>query len=586
MLRAVRLLLAALLISAGCSGAPAPAGPGGPGNPGGGNAAAAETEPRRTTITVVGTSDLHGHISMLPYLGGSLANLKQAGTADALVLLDAGDMFQGTLESNLNEGASVIAAYNLLGYTAVAVGNHEYDFGPAGEAVVAAGPDEDPRGALKQRAAEARFPMLTANVLDEATGERVSWPNLHPSVVVERAGVTIGIIGITTIDTPRTTLSRNFVGLTMAPLVASVAEQAAALRARGAHLVLVTAHAGGRCKSFGDPDDLSSCEPDQEIFQVAAALPEGSVDAIVAGHTHQAVAHEVSGIPIVQSYAKGIAFGRIDLVLDEERRVVERRIHPPRFLCGERREPPDFEGGEQCDAGEYEGRPVEPDPGLAELAERYRASARAVRQRKLGVQVAYPVLRGHTTESPLGNLFADLMRAAWKGADVAITNGGGLRADLPAGELTYGALYEVMPFDNRFATVKLTGAQLSRLLARNLAGSHGVFSVSGVRVVARCQRGELVVKLTRDDGKRRIRDRERLTLVTSDFLASGGDGMLADLDLAPGAVVLHDGGPTIRDEVAAVLARRKGPLRGDDPHLFHPSAPRLDYPGKRPVRCE
>jgi 5'-nucleotidase len=565
----------------GCSGTDTRTATGGPA----GRSAPPEA-PERITIAVLGTSDVHGHIGMLPYLAGSVDNLRASGTVNDVVLVDAGDMFQGTLESNLNEGASVIEAFNLLGYAAAAIGNHEFDFGPAGEAAVPSGPDDDPRGALIKRARQARFPLLAANLVDEGTMQLVSWPNVQPSVLIERAGIKIGIVGVSTIDTPRTTTARNFAGLAMAPLAGAIAREADALRRRGAHLVLVASHAGGRCKDFGDPRDRSSCDPEQEIFQVAEALPPGSVDAILAGHTHQAVAHEVNGIAIVQSYAKAVAFSRVDLVLDGERRVVARRIHPPRYLCGERYDPPDFEAGESCPGGDYEGRPVAPAAELERLVTRYRDAAHQVKNAKLGVTVQVPVPRAFAAESPLGNLFADLMRAARPGADVALTNGGGLRADLPAGPLTYGALYEVMPFDNRFATVRLTGAQLTRLVARNLAGSRGAFLLSGVRVVARCAGGKLVVKLRRDKTGRPVRDRDKLRLVTSDFLAGGGDGMLAELDLPAGAVELHDDGPTIRDAVAEVLKRRRVPLRGDDPRLYDPKAPRLDLPGSRPIRCE
>src|SRR5215212_5561169 len=94
------------------------------------------------TLSIVGTNDLHGGILQrgdrggLALLGGYIANLRAARARDrgAVLLIDAGDMFQGTLESNLNEGASVIAAYNGLGYSAAAVGNHDFDFGPVGPA--------------------------------------------------------------------------------------------------------------------------------------------------------------------------------------------------------------------------------------------------------------------------------------------------------------------------------------------------------------------------------------------------------------------------------------------------------------------
>jgi hypothetical protein len=114
------------------------------------------------TLTILGTNDLHGAIDRLPILAGYVANVRAARAADGgqVLLLDAGDMFQGTLGSNLGEGAAVVAAYNAIGYDAAAIGNHEFDFGPVGPAVTASGPDDDPRGALRARAVEANFPFL------------------------------------------------------------------------------------------------------------------------------------------------------------------------------------------------------------------------------------------------------------------------------------------------------------------------------------------------------------------------------------------------------------------------------------------
>jgi 5'-nucleotidase len=191
------------------------------------------------------------------------------------------------------------------------------------------------------------------------------------------------------------------------------------------------------------------------------------------------------------------------------------------------------------------------------------------------------VTRAHKVESSLGNLFTDLMRAARPKADVALTNGGGLRADLPAGPLSYGRLYEAAPFDNKFALVPVTGADLARMVARNLERNNGIVSISGVRASARCAGADLAVTLERPDGTK-VAPGDRLTLLTSDFLATGGDGLVPD-ELQR-AAVLEQGLP-IRDEMARVLRARGGTLAGDDPALLDPSRPRLVYPGPRPVRC-
>src|SRR6185503_18955273 len=108
------------------------------------------------TLSIVGTNDLHGALERLPVFAGFVANLRAARAADGggVVLVDGGDMFQGTLESNLAEGTDVVRAYNQIGYAAAAVGNHEFDYGPEGKRTVAASADDDPRGALKARMRE------------------------------------------------------------------------------------------------------------------------------------------------------------------------------------------------------------------------------------------------------------------------------------------------------------------------------------------------------------------------------------------------------------------------------------------------
>ena len=140
----------------------------------------------RMTLSVVGTNDLHGHLESLPVFGGFLANLRRVRAQDGgvVLLVDAGDMFQGTLESNLNEGHAVVRAYAALGYAAVAVGNHEFDYGPVGPAVTAAGPGDDRRGALRARAAEAPFPFLAANLIRHRHG---AGPGLGPRRALGRA---------------------------------------------------------------------------------------------------------------------------------------------------------------------------------------------------------------------------------------------------------------------------------------------------------------------------------------------------------------------------------------------------------------
>lgn len=527
------------------------------------------------TLSVVGTNDLHGRIARLPILGGYLSILRRVRAADGggVVLVDAGDMFQGTLESNLGEGAAVIAAYRALGYAAAAVGNHEFDFGPVGPAATPASDADDARGALKARAAEAPFPLLCANLVDATTKARVDWPNMPASIVVDVAGVPVGIVGLSTEETPTTTIAANFRGLAMAPLAPTLAAEARALRDRGAVVVVAAVHAGSRCVGFSGDVVADRCEVDAEIARMAHALPPGAVDVVVAGHSHAGVAHRFGGVAVVEAYSYGRAFSRVDLRVDRAtRRVVDANIHVPHDLCEDETGP--------CDNSGYEGALVVAEPAVAAAIAPAMAQAAAKKAERLGTVLATPIRRHYDEESALGNLFADLVRAARPSAAVGLMNGGGLRASLPSGELTYGALYEAFPFDNKVASARLSGADLRRLFAHHLAsGKGGILSVSGVRVVASCARASaaLDVRLVRDGG-REIRDDETVEVVANDFLLTGGDGFWGPVS-APAVEITPE---LVRD---AMLERLRGKARLAQDELLVPGKPRLVLPGPRPVRC-
>ena len=525
------------------------------------------------TLSIVGTSDLHGHIAALPWFSGYLHNLRAARRPGAVIVLDAGDMFQGTLESNLAEGAPVVDGYNALGYSAAAIGNHEFDFGPQGPAPSPAKPGDDPQGALKARAAQAHFPFLAANVVDRVSHRPLSWPNVLPSTLIDADGVKVGIVGVVTATTPRSALPANVANLEFLPLATSIARESQRLRARGAEVVIAVAHEGGACKNFDSPDGLESCDPRSEIFSVAAQLPKRSVDAIVAGHTHQAIAQRVAGIPIIQAYSNGRAFGRIDLTVDRASgKVVASHLERPHEICPSGTT-------ESCKPGMYLGKPVEKDQQLATLLAPAFAAAEHKGAEHLGVEVLRPLPHNRSQETALGNLLADLMLAGLPGANVAMINGGGMRAGLPAGPLTFGRLYETFPFDNAFAFMKVSAGEFRKLVARSLGRSQSLISLSGVRVQARCKQKGLEVTLSRSDGSP-LPDDTLLNLATSDFLATGGDAFFADV------ASKFEIGPPIRDAMAEVLRKRGGTLAPDDPTLFDAAHLRFDLPAQVPIHCK
>jgi 2',3'-cyclic-nucleotide 2'-phosphodiesterase (5'-nucleotidase family) len=526
--------------------------------------------PSAPTISVVGTTDLHGRLESLPILGGFAANLRRDRQEDGGVLLvDSGDVFQGTLESNLDEGATALEAYSALGYAGVAIGNHEFDYGPAGDRQP--GPGVDPQGALKERVRQARFAMLAANLIDRDTGAPPAWQGLRPSAIVDVAGVRVGLIGVLSEETPSIVMALFFEGLDVSPIVPAALRESARLRSEGARIVLLLAHAGGACRDLSDANDATSCDRESEIARTVAALPPGAVDAVFAGHTHQGMAHFLSGVPVVQAYAYGRAFSRVDFDLGGPR--PKPTIHPPRELCASAGSFAD------CEPGDYSG-PVEREDRVAAVIAPALARARERRSRLLGVRVAAPMTESYASPSPLGNLFADLLREAAPGADVGLMNGGGLRAPLPSGELSYGALYEAMPFDNQLAIVRLTGAELARVLGQHLASAaHGILSVSGLSVTAACRAGELTVTLRRPNGAR-VRDDEQLRIATSDYLALGGDELFAPVALSPERIEVRP--ELAREAFARVLSARGGMLDPSSPAL---ATARLSLPGPRPIAC-
>ena len=484
------------------------------------------------TFSIVGTTDLHGNVfgangrGGLELLGGYLDNLHAARAADggAVVLIDAGDTYQAGIESNLSEGAIVVDAYNALGYAAAVIGNHEFDFGPADDAGAHQMLDTDPRGAIQAQAARAKFPYLAANLIDEATGAPVHWKNVQPSALLDIAGVKVGVIGIMTIDALRATLLANVHGLRVAPLASTVTAEATKLRAAGATVVIVGAHAGGACGEFANPTDLSSCDDEAEIFRLARNLPRDLVDVIAAGHTHQGLAHEVEGVAIIQGYSHGRAFGRVDVMIDRSTgRVVKHHLFPPQDVCS-RQDAATL----TCDGGDlpqarYEGRDVKPSAVVTTAMAPALARVRALQAQPLGVVLDSPIGRTGDLESALGNLYADALRAE-TGADIAFNNNlrGGLRADLPAGPLTFGRFYDTFPFDNRLLVVRVTGAALAQSLADEVRrGRRGTLALSGVHARVSCDDGRLDVELRRTNGQP-IRADEELSVAALDTLVQRG----------------------------------------------------------------
>jgi 2',3'-cyclic-nucleotide 2'-phosphodiesterase (5'-nucleotidase family) len=558
----IPLTISALCLACGSSPAPQPQPP---------TATTTSASPPATppvVLSVLATSDLHGYIERAVVFGGFVDNLREARSRDGgVVLIDAGDMFQGTIAVNETEGASVIRAYNAIGYNAATIGNHEFDYGPVGPPAIPTSPSDDPRGALLAAAKLARFPLLASNILSKDSGNPVQWPGVRPSTIVEVAGVEVGVVGVTTTETLETTIAGNVDELRIGPLAETINEQAHRLRQQGAKVVIVAAHAGGECKQFDAPDDVSSCKP-SELFEVARSIEPGLVDVLIGAHTHQAIAHRVNGIAIIQSYAYGSAFGRVDLSVDPTSgKATVLRIHPPHSVCQEK-----DRKSATCTPGEYEGAPVKPSAAVQAAVADDIASASSKREQPLGVTLAATLSNDGKPSSSLGDRLTAWMLEVRPDAQVALINAGGIRTSLPAGPLTYGPFFEMFPFDNRFASSKVKVSALRKFIRTQLERGSG-FSVAGVQVLATCRKDGLHVDL-RHKG-RLLRDDQDLVVLMSDYMAM--TSRVAEAGM-PKDGFTFEADPAIREALVEHLRKTGGTV----PATF---ASPISIPGGWPISC-
>jgi 5'-nucleotidase len=482
-------------------------------------AACASAPPQPVHVVIAATTDVHGTIDRLPVFATEIRALRAANPGH-VILVDSGDVYQGTLESNFFEGEPLTKTFDAIGYDAVAVGNHEFDYGLA---------------ALKKNAANATWPFLAANLVERSSGATPSWA--HKSKLVTIDGAKIGIIGLSTPDTPNTTTPENIVTLRFDDPVAATTAEAAELRKRGADAIVVIAHMGGGCKDMNDVNDVASCDPAQEAMSYLRALPPHAVDAYFGGHTHQQMRQIVAGVPAVQAKPYGREFSEVDLWIDRvQHRVVRSEIRPMAEVAGAAR-----------------------DEQVAAILKPYADRVAAKKNEPLGIRLGDRFTRQYHAESPLGDLLADLARE-WGNADAAFVNSGGIRIDLQPGELTYGTFFELYPFDNFPSIAEMTGQQIIDALRLTSVGNErGILQVSGIRYVLDLARPreDRVVSVTLANGQP-LDPNATYKVAMSDFLVKGGDGLKPVMSAIPPQRIHVDQSISLRDATIAALKHHAG----------------------------
>ena len=223
-------------------------------------------------------------------------------------------------------------------------------------------------------------------------------------------------------------------------------------------------------------------------------------------------------------------------------------------------------------AASFLGAEIAPDSEIAALIAPDLERVRALKQTPIGISAVTPIARAYNEESALGNLTADAMRMAINGADVGVTNGGGLRADLPVGPLAYGHIFEVLPFDNRLATMVVKGTTLRRMVELGHAGPHGALLWSHLSFTAQ----SCSVTAIEVNGLP-IKPEADYRIVSNDYLAGGGSGF-DRLGIDPNQIhILWEPQYVLRDVVARSLHDYGRDISSET--FFTPSAPRQKISG-------
>lgn len=403
----------------------------------------------------------------LPWLAGAMDALRTEHPD--LVVLDGGDVFQGSWPVNATKGRGAVEAFNLIGVDAAAVGNHEFDYGGL--------PGEHPlRGALEVGGRLAEYDWLSANIRD-ADGP---WApeGFAPWTMIERGGVKIGVVGLSTQDTPQTTLFVNVADLVFEDVVEAVKRTVPEMKTAGAEVIVAIGHLTGQCKPVAYDDPGEECTPSGEVGRLLTELEPGTLDVLIAGHAHTLLHHRVGDTFVLEQRAYGHAIGRLDLVVGPDGVDADAsKLHPAWFLEHDPVDPGCEDLPFPTDPISVGGRTLAPNTEAIALVERLEAEAGSLCD-EVGCTTA-ELGRDRKGESAVGDLVADAMLATLD-VDVAITNSGGLRSNMPAGTIRREHLQAVMPFDNRLVRVDMTGAQLERLIRIGSSGAHGILQVAGL----------------------------------------------------------------------------------------------------------
>ena len=432
-------------------------------------------------ITILTINDYHGSLAPAGSNVGAAKlvdaiKTEKAKNPEGTIIVSAGDNYQGSAMSNMLYGEPVSEVLKEMGLELSAVGNHEFDWGI---------------DKITKWAEDGELTFVVTNIYDIRTNEPVDWA--EPFVIIEKMGIKVGFIGLATPETAYKTLKANVVNYEFRDPMEVITEWVPKVKDAGADIIIALTHLG----SFQDKEG--------NITGEAATISEvDGVDAVISGHTHQRVSGLVNGKPLVQAYKNGRSIGKITFVFDENNKLVS--AEP--FLDNIYKRPDTLKD----------------DANTLAIYMKYEEELGPVLGKVLGKTTVDLDHDRYAGPSLLGEWACDIMRDK-AGVQIAMTNGGGLRTNIPAGEITAGILYEVMPFDNTLYTMKLSGADVKSNIEHGIMNEDiGWIQISGVRVTynSKAEAGNRITSMVLEDGTVVEMDKY-YTVVTNDFMFTGGD---------------------------------------------------------------
>ncbi len=458
---------------------------------GAGLGASTVEEPVRD-LTILYTNDFHSAFDPIPayWLNGSpkLGGAAQLSTLinqirkrdKTVFLFDTGDMFTGML-SNVTRGEALMEMMMSMDYDAMAIGNHEFDYGS---------------GNFEKQMNRVPFPVLGANIFYKGTNHRYS----RPYTIIERNGIRVGVIGIIGQDARSVALPSGITGLDFLDPIPVVRDLVKELKPQ-VDLMVVLAHQGKTGPQQTDAEARPEVQRDFDEDIRLCGEVEG-IDVFVGGHAHRGIekpfVHPKTGTLIVQTYGYGTRLGYLKLRL-KNKRVISQEGELLKVWSGQ----------------------LAPDPVVAAKIQHYKQQA-APQIGKVVGRLKARLVRDYNAESSLGSFVADVMREM-SGADIAFENAGGLRADLPEGEVTNGNVLDALPFLNSLVVCEMTGAQIREVLEQGLSLERGLIQGSGLKATYDLSRPLRHRLIELQIGDRPVDDRKTYRVATNSFIAEGGD---------------------------------------------------------------